>query len=253
VEGVPEIAVVGPNEIISDTESFEFIGGLPTIVDLPLTIPAFIFRDEPQSLGAVIGGESGQLQASQGETVLIENRGGLTINQTYLAVRRTGEVETPKDALFVGYRFEFSCTVKITRTLANDGVAVGRADDCLNGVRKDDLIIPYRSVRARGPVDQSLRGLEGADFQVVGFDHPNQTFGSEGSIVFLDGVGLRKGSDLEVIQQMGHYAVAGLSDNLPSSNPRRVATIRVLDVTDDVATAFVIQADQELLLGDSGQ
>jgi hypothetical protein len=86
---------------------------------MSVIIPAFIFQQEVQALGTVVGNTEGNQLLDNTTKVIIESENAaLAPGTVYSIVRASGEVEDPESGDDAGYRYEFIGHIKVSRSSA---------------------------------------------------------------------------------------------------------------------------------------
>ena len=157
-KGIPgEVPVVGPSEITDFPEisqSFITVGSIYDPKSTELIVPAFYFKEEPEAIGSVVSGVSGELLAESGMDIILDSEtasaGG---NYTVIRLSENGSL----NSIAEGYRYEFVAQVKVTANLEGSykkaKVSLARL-----GAQSGDLIIGYKDVKRRVPNDEVKTG-----------------------------------------------------------------------------------------------
>lgn len=249
-EGVP-IDVVGPAEV--DGEFGDLVqGGRAYSGDtIAVQVPGFIYRDERDPVGFVIGGAAGEIAVGPGRKVLIEASGSLAAGTRYSVLRRGEDVYEPDTGDSVGVKYYFVANVKVQRSLETD-VFVGVVDENLLQVRADDILVNFIETRRVLPQTEVGFALGNANANVVGFQHFGQEMGGQGGFAFLDkgsGGGISPGMYLPIYSTPGYLSMSTGSADLPE-NWESIGVIRIIDTTDAGACGYIVVNDNEVRVGD---
>lgn len=247
------IPVIGPNELNAFPEIDEaFITtGAAFVPDrMSVIIPAFIYQQEVQALGTVVGNTEGNQLLDNTTKVIIESENAaLAPGTVYSIVRASGEVEDPESGDDAGYRYEFIGHIKVSEALPENSFS---GDVVLNrlGIQAGDLVVSFRSVKRSVPYRATPAQVAG--YQVLGFEQPEMEVAGIGSFVFFNsasGGGLTTGQTISVYQ----VYKAGMRTFVTDSVGRyaeKIADVHILDQSDAVATGYIIAGVKEVRIGD---
>lgn len=246
-----QIEVIGPSEVQDDlfAESFRVGGRQFQAVDLVIRVPVFLYKNEKEALGYVIGGREGDITAGPSREALVESTGGVSNGSTYTVLRYVDEVSNPESGDFVGYRYSFVANIQINRKV-DDDVSIGMVKDSRLQVRPDDIVVNYIATTRTIP-DSTVGTLSSANANIVGFDYGESAIGGKGSCALIDkgnGDGVSAGMYLPVFATPSNNTSLGNS-NLPEDY-QKVGVMRIIDATDAGAVGYIVQSDREMRVGD---
>lgn len=247
----PEVVGRDGLDDVSLGNIFEAWGSFYDPSSLRLTIPAFIFEDEKEALGYVMGGVGGRLLVDNQDDIVVYQEQKLTPGETYTVLRRAEEVHRDEDNEFVGIRYEFVANIEIVKAIQEDSV-LGQVTMDRLGVRPGDIVVPYLSVIRNIPSELTGSVRDASGNVVVGFEYPLRNIGGRGSYVFFDKSAgpLNNGEYVRIFQRMDHAVTSFIRDDLPDQK-RPVAVVRIIDSTGPVATGYVVENRLEIRLGDT--
>lgn len=245
------IEIVSPAEVtIPDNFSDLFDGDtrrnlLPARVIV--RVPAFVFAEEREVLGEVIGGIDGENTIIESQKMAIEHDAALVAGKTYSILRPSGSVENPETGSEIGYRYEFVGNVKVS-SVASSELAVGESVEPRLMVLPGDIVTTYISTIRTIPSISSVGPIQSVQSNVIGFDYHKQSYGGEGQFVLLD----RTTGSLSAGSYVAIYAKSRPDfesyDNADVSAV--VAVARIVDITDVAAVGFIVKSIREVRVGD---
>jgi hypothetical protein len=230
---------------------FEFTGKVADPNQLDLTLPAFVFPEDREALGTIVGGATGSLLMDRPEEVIIENEGTLSPGSTHTVLRESEVIYEEKSGTYIGQRYEFVAHVKIEKKVDSDHV-IGRITQNRLGLEPGDIVVPYIATSRRISLGSGQSGTAGAGHSVIGFDYPTMQAGGLGLFVFLtnnSGGRLAAGQNVAIYQNINRNASIFVADKLPDIN-RPIATARIIESGPTVAVGYVIRSNREVRLGD---
>ncbi len=224
---------------------------------IQLTIPAFIFSEQKETLGEVVGGGEGHTLSGAEDNVIIRSEVGLTAGTTYTVIRKGDQVKEFGTDEDVGYFYDFVGNLKVSKKLNTEALYLSKAERPLlvKGIRSGDLLIPFVSTRRQIPSKDDygrVVSLEGAT--VLSFDQPGSTIGGRGNFVFINrGSGqLAEGDAVKLYSAYGHSATKDLVDQYPKVEDdfEYIGIARIVNVSDAAALGFIMESSREIRLGD---
>jgi hypothetical protein len=243
--------VLGAEEVRSFPEMDEAYimeGSIFSPDSIKVTLPAFVFEDEIDELGVVVGGTAGSILMDRGQDIIVEQEETLQQGTSYSVVRPSKKLYHPKNGNFVGYRYEFIGQIEVKRSLQDDLFA---ARVLLNrlGIRPGDKLISYRSVRRDVPL--GVNGQAGQGNVVVGFDQPFLEVGGRGSFVLFETKSqpLSVGQSVAIFQNVKKSATTFIADQLPAYR-KRVATAHIIEKFGPAAVGYIVNDRFEVRIGD---
>ena len=245
-------AIISTTEIGADADSldgFIFAGKKYARDDLDFVVPAFFMEDEPESLGEVVSGPSGQSVAGEDKTILIEPEKDLGVG-TYTILRPVGDVDSLRSGSFVGYRYDFAGNVRVKRK-TKSGLLEGIVFDARTGIQSGDIVVNFIATKRNMASAASIGPVSTANSSIIGFQEAGKSLGGKGEFVFLEKEGLSVG---------GYYSIFRTDDNRDISHVRNddvredggaIAVVRILEISGKAALGFVVAVTSEIKLGDS--
>jgi hypothetical protein len=209
--------------------------------------PSLIFDRRPRSVGEVEEIEASEKFASIGQNVFIRLRRSAHIGERFSTLLERGNIEDPKLGS-VGPVMEVGGQIEVTDAI-DSGKFVYRAMvlQNVNPVRLGSLVMEESLPR----VSFARKGtLLMTEVRIIGAEHDEERkIIGEGSVVYLGGVekaGLNAG-DLLVVQSRREPRWEG--SNFPDIK-RSVGIVKVIKVDREVATAMIIEAHDDIRVGD---
>jgi len=252
VEDTQVVSVVGPGEIGAEGDAldgFIFAGKRWNRDDIDFVMPAFFFSDEPQALGEVVGGSSGQRIIGDDKSVMITSDGELGVG-TYSVLRPSGDVESLRTSSFVGYRYEFAGNVRVTRK-TKSGLLEGIVFDTRSGVQEGDIVVQFIATKRNIPSISSIGPVTTADSSVIGFDDAGKSSGGKGDLVFLEKTGLSVGGYYSIFRTDLNRDMSHLQNSDAMQDGGVVGVARVIEISGESALAFIVAGRSEVRVGDS--
>jgi len=246
-EVVDEKGIEIPGEI---AELFEVIGGFFTKENTGVHIPGFILNESVEELGVVASGIEGEVHPVRGQEIYINFEEPLQAGATYTILREGEEVYHPDSGDFVGYKYYFVSSVKVSKVSSEDEVAKGMLFDGNLAAKPGDLVVPYRStLRNFSVADRPVSGSSPA--HVVSMEFPNQTYAAEGSFIFLDAkAGVSVGQVLPIYHDIKEERFGVNLSKAVDADFMMIGRLQVIDVTEAGAVAYVTNSLREVLIGD---
>ena len=245
--------VIGPQDISAEIQvPFDAWGNVFDPDHLDIAIPAFIFKDERNPLGTIVGGEKGKFLSTTAELVVIKSRDQLNPKTSYTVLREGDKVYTHNNTDYVGVRYEFIAHVNLNEKLGEDVYNAKVTFDRL-GIKPGDIVVPYISTNRKIPTGSVKISKQADSSEVVAFSYPKNELGGRGSVVMLanrDAVQLNEGDVIGVYHQLNRTITSFLASDLPD-NKMLIAVVYIFANTDAVSLGYVVQAQFELSLGDT--
>jgi hypothetical protein len=221
--------------------------------DVVVDLPAFIVDNEADPDGYVVSGGKGEMLVGDSGEILLEESGRLLPGEIYSIVRDSGQViDRGPDASgeVIGNRYEFVGHVRIQRG-TESGLYLGKMIDSRLMPEPEDYVIPFVATRRQFIPEVNGPSKE-VPAKVVGFDRENQFFAGEGQFALLK---LRVRGSVAEGDLLDIYSRPEITRNRTGSDfyPDKVkrATVRVLEVRDDIATTYVISSNAEIVMWDT--
>lgn len=248
VEVEPELELLNPEEIVVPTdirELFNYQDAMNYRDNLVVQLPAIIVKDELAQLGKIVGSIEGSLSIQDNDIGYVEGS-DIEEGSTYTVVRYRERVYYA--GKFRGYRYDFVSVAKVKKFTGESKTARAHITKSSALTRAGDLLVEFKSRTRRLP----FRGesTSEASAKIVNLSNAGQTMGAIGDFVFLafdiaDGV-----SDNQVLKIFKNPKARARVSQASSSEPFQIGTAQILDVNDEIATAYILDADQEVYLGD---
>jgi len=244
--------VVGPDQVADAIDGQILSGGrLYEGGSIHLQVPGFIYAQEKEPLGFVLGGRDGGISLSPNQQALVEGSGELTAGTLYTVLRPEGEVDSPGSGDTVGYKYEFIANLRIDRKVG-ESVYVGVVQDNRLSVLPNDVIVSYISTRRQVPEGGGSGSLASVQADIVGFEYRDQAIGGTGHYAFIDkgnSEGVSPGMYLPIYSTPGYVTSAFGSADLPVDY-EKVGVMRIIDTTDAGAVGYVVRNTKEVRIGD---
>ena len=251
----PLVDLVAPSQVTLPAELFDaFVtgGGSYNSSEVQLTVPGFIYAQQREAQGYVIGGRQGQFSLSAGQQAWLESTGTLTPGSTMTIIRPGEKIVNPSTGDTVGYKYYFVGNIRIERMVDSGNVAVGTVEQSRLTVRPDDLVVSFISTKRRIPSGQATGSLSGVTGHIVGFEYEGKSFGGVGHYAFIDkgsGDGVAPGMYLPVFSSPDSFAnSASKIDSF--EDYQSVGVVRIIDATDAGSVGFIVSNKQEIRIGD---
>ncbi len=245
------VEVIGPEGVEPLTDEILMSGTIYSGGDISVQVPGFIFRDEKEPLGFVIGGRSGEISLGPESKAIIESKGSLSAGVLYSVLRPGEKIESPKTGDAVGYKYYFVGNIKVTKNLGDDAY-LGVVQDNRLSVLPDDIVVNFLSTKRTVPVDMVPSEHQTFDAAVVGFEYAGQEVGGAGHCAFIDrgsGGGISTGMYVGIYATPGYLSSSFGSAELPIDY-QHVATMKIIDVTEAGAVGYILQNNLEVKVGD---
>jgi hypothetical protein len=232
----------------SSIESFELdLEGTVTKGEtVSVVVPAFYFQEEIEVLGEVAGNREGWALSGDKDYFLVETEAGLSAGTIYTIVRqsRVHDIEDLDEDL--GYRYEFVAAAKATRSLEDDYAEATVVYTRL-GVKSGDLVVGYKTFKRNISVlNATVSG--GGTGTVIGFEHPEQVLGGQGSLVFLSG-SFSANSIIPIFNDVRYLQHNEFAGDFPET-VRPVATVRIIDSTPGATLGYIMNNTKAVRVGD---
>ena len=136
-----------------------------------------------------MGGNQGESIVREGFSFLCDpQKNSLKTNQRYTALRYSSKVTKPLNEEKVGYKYQFVAQVYISAKIDNGKKALGIVEKTHLGLRRDDIIVPYRSSQRTVSIVKNLDAATSwkSSGNIVGFENFGQQLGGEGNMVYID-------------------------------------------------------------------
>lgn len=244
--------VIGASQVEEAlSDSFLTSGKRYEGTQVSVQVPGFIFANEKDAAGFVIGGRSGEVNLSESQKAIVESVDGLAAGTLYTVVRKGEKIISPDSGDFVGYKYYFVANMRVDKAV-EDGIFTATVQNSRLGVQPDDLLISFISTNRTVPTDQGIGTLASVSANIVGFEYDGQEIGGAGSFAFLDkgnGDGVSPGMYVSVYATPGYLTTAFGSSALPVDY-EYVGVVRIIDATDAGAVGYVVRNVKELRVGD---
>lgn len=253
--GGPEaVTLIGPDELMGGdgvATAITVIGEPPRPGQVIVDVPAFIYEEEKNPLGKVVGGVSGLTLMDKNEEVIVQDESGVATGTTYTVLRPSETIYDSVSGLYIGKRYEFVAHLRITQK-SDEGLLLGKVTENRLGVQPGDELFAYRSTRRVVSTTGVSPPNGGNGNAIIGFDNPEMLMGGAGSLVIFEALSSRAfsvGQTVAVFQDINKSASAFIADKLPNT-ARDVAIVRIIDATDVGAVGYVLSNKREIRLGD---
>jgi len=237
-----------PSEIL---DGFILAGKIYDGKEVKISVPGFLYRDEIEPSGEVLGGREGEVSIHAGGEVLVESEGGVEAGSTYTVLRHSGEVTNVETDEDVGYRYAFVAHLKMEERVEG-GVVIGRVTQSRLGVMPGDIVVSYRSTSRVIDDPEAVGSVGGANANIVGFSYAEQHIAGTGQLAFIDqgtGDGISPGMYIQTYSTPGFLLPQmGKVDRPDSYRPNGI--IKIIDATDAGAVGYIVKCANELRLGD---
>lgn len=246
------IPVVGPREIGSESDAldgFVFAGKTYQSGTTHFSIPAFYFEDERTALGQIVGGASGENMSGDDSRIVIEPVEGLGMG-TYSVLRPRGPVYSRVNGSKIGYRYDFSGNVRITKQ-NRSGLMEGTVFGVRNGVMVGDIVVSFMATKRALPSQMVVGQINLANSSVIGFEDSNKTVGGLGDLVFLEKEGLSVGASYAIYRKEDTRDVRHIMNNDLAGDGFGVAVVKVLEMSGQSALGYIVSGNSEARVGDT--
>lgn len=246
------VEVIGPEGVAIDEsmgDYFMIAGKMYSGDDLKLTLPGFIFDTERDGIGLVDSGYNGEIVAGDEIRIRVIEAGALADGAVYTALRFTGEVVNPNTGETAGYRYDFSGNLRINSKRA-DGVYDAEVLNSRTGLKPGDIVVPFMSTRRQIIGINAIAPSTTADATIVAMGIASQTFGGEGTLVFLDRGSLSAGTFYSIYQKSHFSGMPGAALTNEDGASRRVGTLRIIESGSKTSVGIVMKNTSEIRLGD---
>ena len=246
---VEEVEVVGPDQIDSSFGDFLLAGAnFENGNRLSIVVPGFIYSEDIDYKGEYIGGVRGELLGQKGNDLLFADEEGLQVGQSYLALRYRKFV-SDSEGDDVGYLYDFIASVRLTARLSDEDIYIGNVDINRLGLQPGDVLVDYQSVKRTMNEVSFIGSTTPVSSEIVAFDQGGQVMAAQGDLLFLTAPGLSVGQFLDVYQTFETVAASELKGNFDGES-RPIAQVRVIDVQQASALAYVVLSNDIIRLGD---
>lgn len=246
------IEVIGPSDVDVFDGEMQTGGGVYSGNEITVQVPGFIFREQKEPLGRIVGGRAGEFNLPPGGVAIIQSEGQVSPGTLYTVLRMGEEVDDPESGDQIGYKYYFVANLRVDKGL-EEGVYLGTVQEGnLLGVMPNDILVNYISTFRTLPLASPDGGLSAADAYIVGFQHPGQELGGTGSYAFVGksgGGSVSPGMYLPIYATPGFLSRQSGDADLPKDY-EPVGVIRIIDATDAGAVGYVVRNTQELRVGD---
>lgn len=246
------LAIVGASDVNADADAldgFIFSGKIFNRDDLDFIIPAFVFDDEKEPLAEVVEGYQGQNMAGDDQVILLRPEDELGVG-TYSVLRPTGDVRSLRSGDFVGYRYDFTGHIRVTRK-TKTGLLEGIVFDSRTPVKSGDIVVNFIATKRNIPSVSSVGAVSTAKSSVIGFQDPDKSMGGKGDLVFLEKEGLSVGGYYAIFRTEQNRPVTHASDDDVSEDAGSIAVVRILEIDGESALGYIATGNAEVKVGDS--
>lgn len=214
---------------------------------IKIVIPGFIFPSQPKALGTVSEGILDREIYSEGETVRIETRSDLKVDETYSVLRFDKEIEDEENDR-VAYLYRFVAQIRVSYFLdkkQTEAMAlIGASRLAMEG---GDIVVPYiLHEETITPGYGNPSQLEN-NAHVIAFSDLEVGMGGNNSLVFLDkgsDKGVMKGQILKIFPdpELRGWSVEGTFES--------IGNLQIIDATPAGALGYIFSAREEVTVGD---
>lgn len=243
--------VIGREGIEADSAEILTAGDIYSPGSIQVQVPGFIFKEEREALGFVIGGSGGEISAGPGKKILIEEGEGVQNGSVYTVLRKGERILDVETGDFVGQKYYFVSNARIQRKV-DDSVYIAIVENVRLAVMPDDIVVSYISTMRNVPATGSIGSLSSVSATVVGFQYFQQEIGGMGNFAFLDkgnGDGISPGMYLPVFSTPGYLTSSFGDPGLPDDY-QMIGVVRIIDTTDVGSVGYIISNNRELRVGD---
>ena len=248
VEVESELELLNPEEIVVPTdirELFNYQDAVNYRDNLIVQLPAVIVKDKLTELGKIVGSIEGSLSIQDNDLGYVEGS-DLEEGSTYSVVRYRDRVYYA--GKFRGYRYDFVSVAKVQRFTGESKTARAQITKSTGLTSNGDLLVEFKSRTRRLPFGGETSSEASA--KIVNLSNVGQTMGAIGDFAFLafdiaDGV-----SDNQVLKIFKNPKARARFSQASTRESYQIGTAQILDVNDEIATAYILNADQEVYLGD---
>ena len=248
VEVESELELLNPEEIVVPTdirELFNYQDAVNYRDNLIVQLPAIIVKDKLTELGKIVGSIEGSLSIQDNDLGYVEGS-DLEEGSTYSVVRYRDRVYYA--GKFRGYRYDFVSVAKVQRFTGESKTARAQITKSTGLTSNGDLLVEFKSRTRRLPFGGETSSEASA--KIVNLSNVGQTMGAIGDFAFLafdiaDGV-----SDNQVLKIFKNPKARARFSQASTRESYQIGTAQILDVNDEIATAYILNADQEVYLGD---
>jgi hypothetical protein len=246
------VPVVGPSEIGSESDSldgFIFAGRTYSSKTIHYSIPAFYFEEERSALGKIVSGVSGEYMRGDGDKIVVEPEENLGIG-TYTVLRPRGPVYSRATGDKVGYRYDFSGNLKITKQ-NRSGLFEGDVFGARGGVAYGDIVVEFLATKRSLPEQMVIGQINTANSSVIGFEEAYKQVGAMGDFVFLEKEGLSVGASYAIYRKDNTRDIRHIRNKDLSGDGFGVAVVKVLEINGQGALGYIVSSNSETRVGDT--
>ena len=257
-EAVPEaprssvIEVVGPDQLNGDlAEAFMDAGQSYRNNESSVEVPGFIFAEEKEPKGIVLGGRYGEISLAAGQRATIESEEGLRDGSLLTVLRKSKKIVDPEAEDFVGNLYYYVGTITVIKQI-EQGLYSAQVESTRLSIRPDDLVVDYISVKRSVPLDIVGVPRSEIDSNIVAFEYDEQVMGAQGQTVFIDRGsqdGVSPGMYLSIYQTPRNLSPDSRDAGLPEDYGV-VGLMRIIDVTAAGSVGYILQNSHEIKLAD---
>jgi hypothetical protein len=256
-DGGSPVEVVGLADVEVPSEILDMIvesGARYDGSDVSVQVPGFIFAEQREPEGYVIGGREGETSMRESQRAIIERVGDISPGTQYTVLRPGPEISNPITGDFVGYLYYFVGNVRVERTVTEGegDLFVATVNNSRLSVRSDDLVVSYVSTNRTMPRIDAVGSLSSAEAEVVAMDYDGQSLGGDHPYVFIDqgsSDGVSPGMYLPIYSSPRFALGSSGFLNLPEDF-EAVGVMRVIDVTEVGAVGYLVKVTREVRTGD---
>ena len=244
-----DLELLNPEDIVVPPEVEELFRDDETtlITDSTLVqLPALILAEEVETIGEIVGGNDGSFSIQDGQYGFVQG-GQLESGGVYTVLRYQGAIYDGLQRH--GYRYDFVANLRVGNFTDEAQIARAQVFNSLTLTRTGDIVVEYRARSRKIP----HTGMDGGDTQgrIINLTHTQQAVGSMGDFAFL---AADVGSDFaknQVLKIFKNFDVRDASVQTKGDTNHHIGNLQIIEVTDQGAIAYIINNNQEILLGDT--
>jgi hypothetical protein len=241
-ETIPEF--VNLQEVEPLDSDFETIGEKYSVKKQNLNVPGFLYKEKPKPLGTVLGGLSGEEMLGPSQRVLIDTKQTLKPGNLYSVLHFVKQVHDFSNKKVIWQYYNYAGDIEIIEVESGKKM-IGISQEYAI-VKTGDLLIPkIKTLRVLDAKKGQRKKFKDKAIITTLSDNDANVIG-DGGFVFLN-----KGSQngLSINQILDVYLDPTLH-KMKGKSSQPIASVQVLDLTNESATAYILNCNQEITVGD---
>jgi hypothetical protein len=238
--------LIDPSEL-PDDKSLESIGDFDATSEFVIDIPGYLSTSSPDFVGTIIDVDGHQLIPGTGHLAFAKfGDTAPAAGQRFLTVRKMEPVRFLYGGVLSLDLYSYTGTVGVAKVHPS-GLATLLIENSSHGITAGDFIVPYKGLSRAIDPNQSKR-MASLKAEVVAVGNVPIVLSGPGQVIYLksDGdSGAAPGDDFSIympVVGMATFQSNGLEGD-------RVAKARVLETSQNIVTAVVLEASKEVSVG----